>query len=113
MENKKWFAMGLVGIFTAIGGVICIFTGLLLIRITNNLMNSSLERTILMVYVIYALGYGTSFTLLLLEYSSFIRYRNMIAVFSIPLYIGICLCVAGGILAITGWIKYYQLEHGK
>ena len=110
-EDTKWLVMGIIGIIIAVVGVITLFISLFGIRNTNRIVKNYKLATILLIYAVSLLEDGTWSFMLVTQYSALIIYQRRLTVFRISLFAGICMCVFGVILAITGWLKYIQLEN--
>ncbi|NVM04766.1 MAG: hypothetical protein HWN67_20770 [Candidatus Helarchaeota archaeon] len=113
IEYKEWFVLGLVGTIIAIGGVISLIMGLMMIRTANRMLNMSYSMIIFMHLVYSEIGTDMEAFFLLDLFMMANRYTRMKTIFRIPFYLGICIAFVGGILAITGWSKYFILKRGE
>ncbi len=85
-EEKKWFVIGLLFTIIAGAGAITIYVGIS--------VRMGVERM------------GMIWMLLTLGNTKRLNFSTIVT------YIGVSLCIAGGILAILGWIKYYRVSQG-
>ncbi|NVM03873.1 MAG: hypothetical protein HWN67_16195 [Candidatus Helarchaeota archaeon] len=111
--NKKWFIMGIIGASTAVGGATFIIMGINLLRTLNKQnVNSSF---IIILYMTEQLDLGGMGDILIIQtFLSYSRIQKVFTtIFSMLIYAGIAMVTGGGILSLTGWIRYYQLEHLK
>ncbi|MFX0138691.1 MAG: hypothetical protein ACFFDN_33930 [Candidatus Hodarchaeota archaeon] len=114
--NKKWFIMGIIGTITAVGGATFILMGINLLRSFNRQnVNSSFIIILYMHYMNEQLDLGEIVHILIIQ--TFLTYNRIqkvfTTIFSMFIYAGIAMVTGGGILGLTGWIRYYQLEHQK
>ena len=111
--NKKWFALGLVGTFIAAGGAVAIIIGSYGLMMSNRLIDFSIQSMFSMFYILDEIDSGLEGFYLIELFFMLNRYNRMRTIFRIPFFLGICLCVVGGTIALIGWIKYIKLEQSE
>ncbi|NVM04767.1 MAG: hypothetical protein HWN67_20775 [Candidatus Helarchaeota archaeon] len=105
-SSKKWFVLGLVGTIVAIGGGGNVGTSLFMVANLNRSIQTSIVALFILNHLYSELG-GMNFFIYGQVISLISRNIRMLAIYRLTFYLGIIAVVAGGILALVGWINNF------
>ncbi|NVM00976.1 MAG: hypothetical protein HWN67_01455 [Candidatus Helarchaeota archaeon] len=109
MEHKGEFAMGIIGLVLAGVGGLILGTGLMFRMAANRMLSMSIGSVLMMIMMTD----GDSSMIVFSLITTMSQGQRMLNISTVITIVGALFLIVGAILAIIGWTRYIQLEHGK